>query len=72
MVVKVGFVVAMKYASNILRVNFLFGALQITFQLKIWSILSFKCLDGFDFEMFRFVLALKLETSPEKLLLTNF
>ena len=46
---RVGFMVAIRYASNILHASFLFGTLQITFQLNIWVILSFKSLDGFDF-----------------------
>ena len=40
--------VAMKYASNIVYASYLFGVLQITFQLKTWVIFSFKCLDEFD------------------------
>ena len=45
---KLGFIVAMKYAFNILHTSLLLTKLQMTFQLKLWSILSLKCFTGFD------------------------
>ena len=42
-----GFIVAVKYASNILGASFLLEALQMTLQVKQWSI-SLKCFAGFD------------------------
>ena len=45
---KLGFILAMKLCSNTLRASFLLGVLQMTFQLKLWSILSLKYFAGFD------------------------
>ena len=45
---RVDFMVAMKYGTNIVSANFLVGALQMTFPLKNMVILTFKCSNKFN------------------------
>ena len=48
---QMGFIVAMEYAFNILSASFLLGALQMTFQVKLWSMLCLTCFAGFEMSL---------------------